>query len=330
MPSWSARVAHVWREQLGAEPRTQVLDRLGLRPTSESAAALWADAVWRAAQHRDAFEQHGTATLGREPRLIGDEAYARRARRSSASTALLDGNWRWRCRTGRLALSEKEVLEPLLELSELWLQLELPKLQSILQVTMNLVTVSEHPPRRLPVPVQLPPVDDEVYAALQARAVPLEDDVNTVLRRLLGLASANVVPVPSNPDVVARVAVENSRASRSGAKSPRPKKSAKKRTRVPKGSILPESDYERPILRALDQLGGRVPTSELIAQLEKEIDPHLTEVDREHLSSGGIRWQNRAQFVRLKLIKKGEMVEGSPRGVWEISETGRKRLAKEG
>lgn len=178
-------------------------------------------------------------------------------------------------------------------------------------------------------PVQLPPVDDEVYAALQARAVPLEDDVNTVLRRLLGLASASDVAIPSAPDV-ARAAAGNSSASRSGTKSPRPKKSTKKRTRVPKGSILPESDYELPILKALQHLGGRVPTSELIAQLEKELDPRLTEVDRDRLSSGGVRWQNRAQFVRLKLIKKGEMVEGSPRGVWEISETGRNRLAKEG
>jgi hypothetical protein len=32
----------------------------------------------------------------------------------------------------------------------------------------------------------------------------------------------------------------------------------------------------------------------------------------------------------LKLIKKGEMVEGSPRGVWEIAEAGRARLAKDG
>lgn len=162
-------------------------------------------------------------------------------------------------------------------------------------------------------PVQLPPVDDDVYAALQAQAVPLEDDVNSLLRRLLELGSG----VPS------------ASANRAGSKASRPKKTAEKRTRVPKGSILPEADYELPILRALDQHGGRVPTSELIAQLEKEIDPRLTDVDRERLSSGGIRWQNRAQFVRLKLIKKGEMVEGSPRGVWEISEAGRNRLATE-
>jgi len=85
-----------------------------------------------------------------------------------------------------------------------------------------------------------------------------------------------------------------------------------------------------PILQTLEHLGGRVPTSEVIAQVEKEMGARLTEVDREELSSGGIRWQNRVQFVRLKLIKKGHMVDGSPRGIWEISPAGRERIARAG
>ena len=172
--------------------------------------------------------------------------------------------------------------------------------------------------------VQLPPVDDEVYAALQARAVPLEDDVNSVLRRLLGLPPT-VISIPS-PSEVATPPPKPTRRQRRSAASTR--KSTKKRTRVPKGSILPEEEYELPILRALEHLGGRVPTSEVVAQVDKEIGPRLTDVDREELSSGGIRWQNRVQFVRLKLIKKGDMVEGSPRGIWELSPAGRERIAR--
>ncbi len=94
--------------------------------------------------------------------------------------------------------------------------------------------------------------------------------------------------------------------------------------------MLPEPEYEVAILRALKQMGGRGPTSEVIALVEKELDPKLTDVDREKLSTGVVRWKNRAQFVRLKLVEGGEMVSGSPRGTWEISELGRKRPAVDG
>lgn len=177
--------------------------------------------------------------------------------------------------------------------------------------------------------IHLPPVDDEVYAALQARAIPLEDDVNSVLRRLLGLSPTRASGTTSGP-VETIVETQPALASSRHTRSDSPRKASKKRTRVPEGSILPEEEYELPILRALDQLGGRVPTREAVAQVEKEIGTRLTDVDRAELASGGVRWQNRVQFVRLRLIKKGEMVEGSPRGVWEISPAGRDRIARAG
>jgi hypothetical protein len=176
------------------------------------------------------------------------------------------------------------------------------------------------------VPVQLPPIDDDVYAALQARAVPLEDDINSVLRRVLGLApgQADAAITPSNGSTGSQLAASPRR------RSPKGQKAGKKRTRVPKGSILPETEYEVPILRALVEMGGRGPTSEVIALVEKELDSRLTDVDREKLSAGDVRWKNRAQFVRLKLVEKGEMASGSPRGTWEISDLGRQRLEAQG
>lgn len=166
-------------------------------------------------------------------------------------------------------------------------------------------------------PIQLPPIDDEVYAALQEKAVPLEDDINSVLRRLLGLA-------------VQRPVARKSAAPSKSSNRQRQARGRTKRTRAPKGSVLPEAEYEVPILRALDLVGGRGPTSEVIGHLEKELGPKLTPLDRAKLTSGDVRWKNRAQFVRLKLVENGEMVAGSPRGTWEISELGRKRLKAEG
>jgi hypothetical protein len=48
--------------------------------------------------------------------------------------------------------------------------------------------------------------------------------------------------------------------------------------------------------------------------------------DYEKLASGDIRWRNRAQFVRLRLIERGDMKKDSPRGLWEITDQGRDRL----
>jgi hypothetical protein len=56
------------------------------------------------------------------------------------------------------------------------------------------------------------------------------------------------------------------------------------------------------------------------------LDGKLTPSDHEALDSGEVRWRNRAQFVRLSLIKKGDMKTASPRGVWEISVQGSERL----
>jgi len=168
---------------------------------------------------------------------------------------------------------------------------------------------------------QVPPVDDDIYEYVQRHAVPLEDDFNSVLRRLLGMASE------SND--------ESRRASASGrlqvGKSDAPHRQrivARKRTktRAPKGSLLPEEAYELPILEALEEQGGRAPTSEIVDRVGEKLNGQLTDVDRQTLESGDIRWRNRVQFVRLALIKKGDILEKSPRGVWELSDQGRQRV----
>lgn len=143
-------------------------------------------------------------------------------------------------------------------------------------------------------------VDEEVWAALQDRAVPLEDDANAVLRRVLGLDVATV----SHPV------------------RPQPTDS-----RVRRGHLLPERDYEIPLLQTLVELGGSAPTGDVLDALEPKLA--LTPLDREQLSSGGLRWRNRAQFVRHKLVQVGDLADRSPFGVWEITEQGRERVRRE-
>ena len=178
---------------------------------------------------------------------------------------------------------------------------------------------------------QLPPVEDDIYDYLISRAIPLEDDINSLLRRLLGM-DGKVAPDAAPPPRPAATSVSATRGATPRRKAAKASKSAKrtKRTRALKGSIVREADYQIPILRALEETGGRGASSEVIDRVGKLLDDRLGEADRETISSGDVRWRNRAQFVRLSLIKSGDMKADSPRGMWEISDQGRTRLGQEG
>lgn len=183
-------------------------------------------------------------------------------------------------------------------------------------------------------------VDEDVFAELQRLAVPLVDTANTVLRRLLKLNDAeghnNQSPqqeASEQPTLVLR---------RSAQKAPpagRPRRTAarkrgslpgSKSSRAPKGVLLSEDAYELPILEVLVEHGGRAAATEVLTSLEPRIRDKLEPMDLEPISSGSIRWKNRAQFVRLRLVRSGDMAKASPRGIWEITERGRARVTAEG
>lgn len=80
------------------------------------------------------------------------------------------------------------------------------------------------------------------------------------------------------------------------------------------------------MLAIISEQGGRAATREVLDELGKRLADQFAEADHEELASGDVRWRNRAQFVRLRLIEQGDMVKDSPRGMWEISEQGRRRV----
>ena len=173
-------------------------------------------------------------------------------------------------------------------------------------------------------PEQLPPIDDDVFAALQDETEPLIDDINSVLRRLLNLPSrGGIGSAAEHPDgTSASIMPEPQKRKRGRRGKPR----GKKPQRAPRGVTLPESDYELPVLRALAALGGRAAASEVVDRVGELVDGELKELDHERLGSGEVRWRNRVPFVRLKLIQAGELVKESPRGIWELTELGQQRL----
>jgi hypothetical protein len=186
-------------------------------------------------------------------------------------------------------------------------------------------------------------IDEEVYEKLKENAEPFVDTPNTVLRRLLGLGPAGSSDLQQAADTDADESADALLNESNDGLSPqvrppspaagRPRKAAARkatvkkkarRTRVPSGALLPEERYWLPLLTALVEFGGHAPYRQLVDRVGELLKNDLTDLDLAPLNTGGIRWQSRLQFVRLRLVEQGLMVRESGRGVWAISEEGRK------
>src|SRR5437868_3521042 len=114
-------------------------------------------------------------------------------------------------------------------------------------------------------------IDDEVFAALQARAKAFIDTPNSVLRREFNL-----------DDEAAETAFQSAR-SLTG--------------RATRGSAIPQTDYDLPVLTAVANLGGRASSDAVLRELEAVMAHRLGQIDRGHLSSGAVRWQKTASWA---------------------------------
>lgn len=168
-------------------------------------------------------------------------------------------------------------------------------------------------------------IDEDVFEALKEQAIPFQDhEPNDVLRRLLierseheGSAGTLEIARP------ARSKGDGSRDRRAGRHSENSKPA--KRRRAASNTLMPETEYQYPILRTLLDNGGRMPTREVVAAVGELLEDKLLPADRETLGRKP-RWEGRVQFTRLQLIKDGLMKKGSPRGVWEITPQGEKAV----
>lgn len=102
--------------------------------------------------------------------------------------------------------------------------------------------------------------------------------------------------------------------------------------RLRKGLRTPEEAYYRPILRALAEAGGSAPMRTVLDRVQQLMNNLLKDVDFEPLASDPDmpRWRNAAQWARNSMVKEGFLRADSPRGVWAISDQGRKYLADQG
>ncbi|MGH2487146.1 MAG: winged helix-turn-helix domain-containing protein, partial [Ktedonobacterales bacterium] len=88
--------------------------------------------------------------------------------------------------------------------------------------------------------------------------------------------------------------------------------------------------FFNPILRALEESGGKSRTAELLRRVEQIMKGDLSQVDYEpHASQPHEpRWRKTAQWARYSMVREGLLTDDSARGTWEIADTGRKYLAE--
>lgn len=84
-------------------------------------------------------------------------------------------------------------------------------------------------------------------------------------------------------------------------------------------------DIELALLRVLVTLGGQAPAGKVYPQVTKQFPELTADQLTENLPSGGNRWTNRIQWVRLHLVQNGEMASAG-HGIWAITEKGRARV----
>jgi len=160
-------------------------------------------------------------------------------------------------------------------------------------------------------------VDDEVFALLQAKAQPLVDTPSDVLRRLLGDDK------PQKPAA--------KKASKKAAKAA--KKQAGRRLAArqyaPRGSLVPEDDYVKPILQALIAAGGSGRARDITDAVGRRLEHRFSAAEHVVTVANEPRWRNRTRDVRMKLVKQGLIARPAPDkfGIWEITAEGRRQAS---
>ena len=101
--------------------------------------------------------------------------------------------------------------------------------------------------------------------------------------------------------------------------------------RLQRGMRTREETYYKPILQALEENGGSRKMNIVLDRVGQIMKGILKDVDYEPLASdpNSLRWRNTAQWARYSMIQEGFLKSDSPRGIWEISDKGRRYLKEQ-
>jgi len=160
----------------------------------------------------------------------------------------------------------------------------------------------------------------DVYAALQRRAVPFEDDINDVLRRLLRgdrtTFNAGGAPViASAPPLLALTSVPVPDPAPTGAPAPAPHvvddpgdpADVMVRGRDTTGQHLPQSTVRAAVHGIVRSTNGPVGVADLVRGVERQLHGRMSERDLERLPSGLTRWQSQVRNALTQLQHEGQV-----------------------
>jgi len=91
-----------------------------------------------------------------------------------------------------------------------------------------------------------------------------------------------------------------------------------------RGNKLPQKEFRQPLLETLRDLGGKSAVKIIREKMEPKVAPRLSEADYAPVSTGEPRWWNAVCWERHDLVREGLLKDDSERGVWELSERGRR------
>ena len=159
----------------------------------------------------------------------------------------------------------------------------------------------------------------DVYAALQRRAVPFEDDINDVLRRLLREGRAPFVNGPARLDEPpAPLRAVNEAATEAPAPAPAPAnghthvsddpgESVVVRRRTAGRDHLAQTTVRSAVLAILTSRRDAVSVTELFSAIERQLRSRMTDRDREMLPAGITQWQAQTRNALTQLQYEGHI-----------------------
>jgi hypothetical protein len=158
-------------------------------------------------------------------------------------------------------------------------------------------------------PERVERISDGNWKRIQRWAVPLEDNFNDALAKVLDAAEAYREGSAVEPVIWTQPAPAHLRRTLADQALSRPGTWRRR--------------YEEAILKGLFEAGGESTADNIVSGVFAKLRGHLRESDYRVEPSGQQQWVHRVHANRFHLVELGMLKNDSPHGVWQLTDAGR-------